>query len=334
MAIAMPKLSTSIPEAAKALSAGKLVAIPTETVYGLAADACNEQAVQSVFALKGRPSHNPLIVHVSGATMARRYARWNPLAERLAAAHWPGALTLVLPKRAGCPIATSVSAGGETIALRAPAHPMAQQLIEQFNGGLAAPSANRSGRISPTWPEHVIQEFLQADLLVLEGGPCAIGLESTVVDCTGDTPVILRPGSIGSDEIKAASLCHQPAKATDRLTCANGEHHIAGEKLKSPGLLTSHYAPTLPLRLEASQAGKGEALLGFGRVGGTHNLSPSGNLAEAAANLFAMLRALDDPACFCAIAVAPIPQTGIGIAINDRLRRAAAAKADKQYPEG
>lgn len=313
LSIYMAFLSTSLTEATQRLRAGLLVALPTETVYGLAADAANEAAVRSVFALKGRPSHNPLIIHVSGKEMAQRYVQWNALADGLAEAHWPGALTLVLPKREDCPIAPSVSAGGDTLAIRMPAHPLAQSVIAAFDGGLAAPSANRSGRVSPTCAQHVLSEFAAAELMVMDGGACEVGVESTVIDCTEGQARLLRSGSV---LIKSST-----PQVSD-----------SPKILKSPGMLTSHYAPSVPVRLNAVDVVADEALLAFGEpvLGADQalNLSPSRDMNEAAHNLFAMLRALDCPQKIRQIAVMPIPQTGIGIAINDRLARAAANKAD------
>lgn len=295
-----------------AWKAGQAVAMPTETVYGLAADASNGAAVARIYALKSRPQFNPLIVHVADAAMAERYVVWNDLADKLAYAYWPGPLTLVLKRRANCSISELVSAGGDTLAVRAPAHPVTRQLIAAFNGGLAAPSANRSGRVSPTTAAHVRSEFGDA-VAVVDGGACEVGIESTVVDCTGEKPVLLRPGSITRAMIE---------KVAGPI---GGASH--GGILLSPGQMESHYAPSIAVRLNATEVRQGEALLAFGAaLGGaiaTQNLSPSGDLIEAAANLFAHLRALDDPA-HRAIAVMPIPNEGIGEAINDRLRRAAA----------
>lgn len=318
----MAFLSTSELGALARLREGGLVAIPTETVYGLAADACNESAVRAVFAAKGRPPRNPLIVHVSDVAMAQRYVQWNDLADSLAAQHWPGALTLVLPRREGCPIAPSVSAGGDTLALRVPAHPAAHSLIEAFDGGLAAPSANRSGRISPTCAQHVMDDFLNDDIIVLDGGFCTLGLESTVVNCTNVHPIILRHGGVQLS-------CQELAIATDPIDRSQLERQFIGENLLSPGMLASHYAPSLPVRLNAVSVAPNEALLAFGvplaGAAATQNLSEGENLEEAAHNLFAMMRLLDAPH-YASIAVMPIPQLGIGIAINDRLARAAAPR--------
>lgn len=290
---------------------GGLVAIPTETVYGLAADASNGVAVARIYQTKQRPQFNPLIVHVADIKTAHRYVEWTPAATHLAEKFWPGPMTLVMKRRADCPISELVSAGGDTLAIRMPSHPATQQLLEAFGGGLAAPSANRSGRVSPTTAQHVREEFGD-ELLVIDGGPCRIGIESTVIDLTGDKPVILRPGVLTDEKIE--SIVGPLGQRT-------------GHKITAPGMLESHYAPSIRVRLNASDLAANEALLAFGKPlnsnGKMLNLSPAGDLAEAAANLFAYLRALDD-AAYAGIAVMPIPSDGIGEAINDRLRRAAA----------
>ncbi|MFO1242224.1 MAG: L-threonylcarbamoyladenylate synthase [Rickettsiales bacterium] len=306
-------------EAANFLRDRKLIAFPTETVYGLGANAEDNNAVSAIYKVKGRPQHNPLIVHVQDVTKAKAYGLFTPHAHRLATVFWPGPLTLVLNRVSGCPLSPSVSAGGSTVALRAPNHPLALSLLQAFGTGIAAPSANRSGRVSPTTAAHVESEFspLPPEIaMILDGGPCDVGIESTVVDCTGQEPVILRPGSITKEMIEAA-LC----------TSLTGSTPKSSSQLKSPGLLESHYAPSLPVRLNAESAEDGEALLGFGKTyaAPTLNLSESGDLAEAATHLFACLRALDVPQ-YKGIAVMPIPELGIGIAINDRLKRAAAKK--------
>lgn len=290
--------------------AGELVAIPTETVYGLAADATNGEAVARIYSTKGRPQFNPLIVHVAYVGMAERYVEWTDEAEKLADAFWPGPLTLVLKRRADCPISELVSAGGDTLAIRCPQHPVAHQLIAAYGEGIAAPSANRSGRVSPTTAQHVREEFGDA-VFVIDGGPCRHGIESTVVDLSGAAPAILRPGSITRQMLE---------KVLGPLGEAEGG-------IKSPGQLESHYAPNLAVRLNATTVDADEALLAFGPTplagaGAVLNLSAGGKLHEAAANLFAHLRALDD-ARYKAIAVMPIPEEGLGEAINDRLRRAA-----------
>ncbi len=458
-------MADPLQQAIAALRAGKLVALPTETVYGLAADACNDRAVQAIYDLKGRPSHNPLIIHVNGLSMTAAYVDITPLAERLAKQFWPGPLTLVLDKRSDCPISPLASGGGETLAVRMPDHPLAQAAIGGVGGGLAAPSANRSGHVSPTRPRHVRAEFPEADLLILDGGATAVGIESTVVDARGDAPIILRPGSITEEMLKEAiyppltlppkggeapkaqwgvpkahslHIIQNARKLRKNLTDAetflwsvlrnkqldgfrfrrqmpvgryiadfacleprliielDGGHHekqkdeertaflkaegfnvlrfwnhevleniegiieVIRERLHnfniplsvqaspslspplggrrsvateggmytslSPGLLSSHYAPSIPLRRNVTEVLPDEALLAFGPDPLTGaktvlNLSISGDLEEAAANLYASLRQLDTPE-HRAIAVMPIPETGIGRAINDRLRRA------------
>lgn len=301
-----------VDKAATLWKAGEVVAIPTETVYGLAADATNGAAVARIYALKSRPQFNPLIVHVADAAMAQRYVQWNDKAQALADAFWPGPLTLVLKRRSDCSISELVSAGGDTLAVRVPAHPATHQLLQAFGGGLAAPSANRSGRVSPTTAQHVRDEFGDA-VMVVDGGACDVGIESTVVDLSGDKPALLRPGSI--------------TRAMLEKTIGTLAEAKKGGALLSPGQMESHYAPSIAVRLNASSVTADEALLAFGTplkgAAKTCNLSESGDLIEAAANLFAALRALDDPA-LRAIAVMPIPGDGIGEAINDRLQRAAA----------
>jgi L-threonylcarbamoyladenylate synthase len=304
-----------IETAAAALNAGRLVAFPTETVYGLGADARNSRAVAAVFAVKGRPRFNPLIVHVPHLAAAAALADFNETARQLAARFWPGALTLVLPRLPAAPIAELATAGLDTIALRVPAHPMAQALLNASGLPIAAPSANRSGRVSPTTAAHVICDLGDQVAVVIDGGPTPLGLESTVVDVTGASPVVLRPGAIAREALAAA--LGRPIGIAGALT---------GQPT-SPGMLARHYAPLTPLRLEAREVESGEALLAFGRqlpphAGPVVNLSPGGDLLEAAANLFAALRRLD-AAGQRAIAVMPIPQQGLGEAINDRLQRAA-----------
>lgn len=310
----------SIARAAALLRAGKLVAFPTETVYGLGADATNDRAVASIFETKGRPTFNPLIVHVSGHDEAAFHAHFTPEADALARAFWPGGLTLVLPRRASTPISLLVSAGLDTVALRVPAHPVARALLLATGRPVAAPSANASGEVSPTRAAHVVASLggREALALVLDGGPCPLGIESTVVGFPQNgAPTLLRPGAIAREEIE-----HVLGRRLAEADAASGE---AGRS--SPGQLASHYAPRSPLRLDAGQAREGELLLGFGpSAEASLNLSPAGDLGEAAANLFAMLRALDARAAGRPIAVMPIPERGLGEAINDRLRRAAAPR--------
>ncbi len=293
--------------AARALRDGGLVLMPTETVYGLAADAANPNAVAAVYAAKGRPSFNPLIAHVADVGMARRVARFDARAEALAARFWPGPLTLVLPVADLLAVCDLARAGLDTVAVRAPAHPLAHALIAAFGGPVVAPSANRSGRPSPTVLADACEETGPAAAAALDGGPCAVGLESTVVGLL-DAPRLLRPGAVTRAEIEAVIGPLAEAEADAR---------------RSPGRLARHYAPNAPVRLDAARPRPGEAWLSFGPGGaGPWNLSPSGDLAEAAANLFAYLRAADRTAP-SGIAVAPIPHEGLGEAINDRLKRAA-----------
>lgn len=320
MRLAAPT-ADSIAEAARLLREGRLVAFPTETVYGLGGDATNERAVAAIFEAKGRPEFNPLISHVLDAAEAQKFVQWNDTAEKLAARFWPGPLTLVLPRCAGSAISLLATAGLDTVAIRAPSHPVAQALIRAAGRPVAAPSANRSGAISPTSAEHVAQSLGERVPLILDGGPCLIGVESTVLDLTTATPTLLRPGGATREAIEAAI---GPVALSDALPSGEAAR-------KSPGQLASHYAPARPVRLGATDVGADEGLLAFGPnvpPGAmlTYNLSPSGDLAEAAANLFAQLRALDRPG-IGRIAVMAIPQTGLGLAINDRLRRAAAGDA-------
>jgi L-threonylcarbamoyladenylate synthase len=307
----------AIAAAVRALRAGALVAFPTETVYGLGGDATSDTAVARIFAAKGRPRFNPLIVHVPGMAEAEAIARFDERAREAARAFWPGPLTLVLPRQADSGVSLLVSAGLDTVAIRIPAHPVAQDLLRATGRPLAAPSANRSGKVSPTEAAHLIGEFGDAVALVLDGGRCAVGVESTVLDLTGPTPTLLRPGGITLEAL-AEALGAVAVGGTDPVAP------------RSPGQLASHYAPALPLRMDAIDARPGEALLAFGATvpqgfAAMLNLSPKGDLIEAAANLFAMLRRLDRPD-FAGIAMMPIPEHGLGRAINDRLRRAAAPR--------
>ncbi|MBN8543384.1 MAG: threonylcarbamoyl-AMP synthase [Alphaproteobacteria bacterium] len=290
---------------------GELVGIPTETVYGLSADAESDLAVAKIYSMKSRPQFNPLIIHVANIEVAKKYAQWNPLAETLAQKFWPGPLTIVLPTVQPTVLSTLALAGGNTVALRAPSHPTFHVLLEKWGRGIAAPSANRSGRVSPTTAQHVRDEF--GDMLyVVDGGACDVGIESTVVDATDENGVaILRKGIITSEQLAAVV----PIIAAK------------DEVIKSPGMLLHHYAPSIPVRLNATRVEGDEALLAFGTdvpsgARTTLNLSPSGNLVEAAANLFGYLRILDHLP-HKMIAVMPIPEQGIGEAINDRLKRAA-----------
>jgi L-threonylcarbamoyladenylate synthase len=295
--------------AAGALREGKLVAFPTETVYGLGADATNGQAVAAIFAAKGRPSFNPLIVHVRNRAAAEALVEFTPDARALADAFWPGPLTLVLKRKEDSPLSLLASAGLDTVAIRVPSHPVAQMLVAQA-GPLAAPSANVSGNVSPTTAAHVAEELGGRVDIIVDGGPASVGVESTVIGFDAGRPVLLRPGGVAREEIER--VVGPLAAVTDA-------------KVQSPGQLESHYAPRAKLRLNARDARTGENLLAFGPSQAAYNLSSSGNLNEAASKLFAMLRALDKKAD--AIAVMPIPNEGLGEAINDRLRRAAAPRS-------
>jgi len=299
-----------IARAATLLRAGHLVAFPTETVYGLGADASNDRAVAGIFAAKQRPSFNPLIVHMADLAAAREIAEFDAVADRLAAAFWPGALTLVLPLKPGAKIAPLVSAGLPTIAIRVPDHPLAQALLRAAATPIAAPSANPSGKISPTTAAHVAAGLTGKIAAILDGGPCPVGLESTIL-ATTPAPALLRPGGLPTEAIEAC-LGHPLTRPTETKTP------------NAPGQLASHYAPTAQIRLNASQTQGDEILLGFGPVTATLNLSPSADLTEAAANLFHHLHALDKMGH--PIAVSPIPNQGLGRAINDRLQRAAAPR--------
>ncbi len=302
-----PATPANIATAAHILRYGGLVALPTETVYGLGADATQGEAVARIYESKGRPAFNPLIVHVADAAWVDDLAETNTHFHALARAFWPGPLTLILKRKDTCPVSKLVCAGLDSIALRMPNHPVALDLLRALGSPLAAPSANASGMLSPTRAEHVTG-LTRVDM-VLDGGPCREGLESTVVDLTSERPAILRPGPVTSA----------------MLTAVIGQLGVAGSGvMKSPGQLASHYAPRLPLRMNATRPEKTEAWLGFGPSdGATLNLSATGDLVEAAAHLFDYLYQLDDPERFAAIAVAPVPEEGLGAAINDRLRRAA-----------
>jgi L-threonylcarbamoyladenylate synthase len=310
--------------AAALLAAGELVAFGTETVYGLGADAANVRAVARVFDAKGRPHFNPLICHYASAEAA--FAHVEPVgpAATLARAFWPGPLTLVLPRVAQCPVALLAGAGLETLAVRVPAHPSARALIAAFGGPVAAPSANRSGQVSPTTAAHVLDGLGGRIAAVLDSGPCAVGVESTVLDLSG-AAFLLRPGGVPVEAIEALI---GPVGRGLPLAAA-----LAAGGLRSPGLLVSHYAPALPLRLDAATAAADEALLAFGLpppgAGAVFQLSASGDVVEAAANLFAGLRLLDAEGArlgLRGIAAMPVPPHGLGAAINDRLERAAAPR--------
>lgn len=308
--------------AASRLAAGDLVILPTETVYGLAADASNGEAVARLYAAKGRPSFNPLISHVADRAMAETHGVFDASASRLADAFWPGPLTLVVPRRPGSSICDLVTAGLDTVGLRLPDAPVARDIARLFGRPFAAPSANRSGRISPTTAEAAIEELGETVALVIDAGACRVGLESTIVACAGSDPVLLRPGGISRAQIE--TVLGQPLSLSDL--------HDPGRP-QAPGMLASHYAPNARVRLDAREVAPGEALLAFGpllpagadRAAMILNLSASGNLTEAAANLFTSLRRLDASGA-ATIAVSPVPDEGLGEAINDRLRRAAAPR--------
>jgi len=305
----------AIAEAAAALRRGELVAFATETVYGLGADATKARAVAAIFAAKGRPRFNPLISHVANVAAAERLGKLTAHGRRLADAFWPGPLTLVLERQPDCPIADLATAGLITLGVRVPAHPIAQQLLAAAGVPIAAPSANPSGLVSPTTAAHVAADLGERVAMILDGGPTAVGLESTVVDVTGKSPVILRLGGVAREAI--AEVIGAP------IEVATGH----ADKPASPGMLARHYAPATRLRLNARDVRDGEALLAFGpcipaHKGPVMNLSAAGDLTEAAANLFAALRTLDCTGA-TAIAAMPIPEAGLGEAINDRLRRAA-----------
>lgn len=317
----MPVVEATPDQIAKAgqlIRDGALVAFPTETVYGLGADATNGEAVARIFAAKGRPSFNPLIVHVPDLAGAERLAHLTPHGRKLAAAFWPGPLTLVMQRRTDAPIADLATAGLPTLAVRVPSHPVAQALLAASGRPVAAPSANRSGHVSPTLAQHVKEDLGNRVDLILDAGAAALGLESTVIDVSGETAVLLRPGGIPAEAIEAVlgTTLSAPVNNPEAPT--------------APGMLASHYAPTARLRLNATAALDNEALLAFGPAAPSRrmviNLSPAGDLTEAAAHLFAALRAFD-AAGYDAVAVMPVPGEGLGRAINDRLRRAAAPRA-------
>lgn len=313
MTLTLSPDEAGIARAADLLRRGELVAFPTETVYGLGGDARSDRAVAGIFAAKGRPSFNPLIVHLPDLAAAEAIAEIGPQARDLAVAFWPGPLTLVLPLRTDAGISPLVTAGLPTVAIRVPAHPLAQRLLRAFGGPVAAPSANPSGRVSPTRAEHVLDGLSGRIAAVLDGGPCAVGLESTIVQADPD-PILLRPGGLPVEALEAAL-------GTRLATLTPAKNPTA------PGQLASHYAPEAGVRLDATSARAGEVLVGFGAVKGALSLSETGDLVEAAARLFQTLREADRLAGVGGhIAFAPVPDTGLGLAINDRLRRAAAPR--------
>lgn len=314
-----------IAEAARLLLDGQLVAFGTETVYGLGADATRSAAVARVFDAKGRPHFNPLICHYPDAEAAFRQVTPSPEAALLAAAFWPGPLTLVLPRRITCPVALLAGAGLDTLAVRVPAHPVALALLQAVGRPIAAPSANRSGAVSPTTAEHVLDGLGGRIAAVVDGGSCAVGVESTVLDLTGPRPFLLRPGGVPREAIEAVV-----GPIGQGITPAAAEH---SRTLRSPGLLVSHYAPGLPVRLDAATVNAGEALLAFGPPlpgsATVFELSRAGDVAEAAARLFTGLRRLDAEGArlgLSGIAAMAVPMHGLGAAINDRLQRAAAPR--------
>lgn len=304
--------NAGLARAAVILSDGGLVAFPTETVYGLGADARNDRAVAGIYEAKGRPSFNPLIVHVASVEHARDYVEFNRSAEDLASAFWPGPLTLVVPLRPDSGISKLVTAGNDTLAIRVPHHPVARSLLTAFGGPVAAPSANPSGYLSPTTLEHVLLGLGGKFTAAIDGGNCSVGVESTIVDVSRE-PVLLRPGGIPKETLEDCI-----GRPLDQFS--NPSNPTA------PGQLVSHYATKAPLRLDAETVKEDEVYLGFHKCDGDMNLSPAGDLVEAAANLFLMLHDIDALADGRTIAVARIPMTGLGLAINDRLKRAAAPR--------
>jgi L-threonylcarbamoyladenylate synthase len=314
--------AAAIAQAVRHLAAGGLVAFPTETVYGLGADATNDEAVARLYEAKGRPAFNPLIAHVADRAAAQMLATFDADATRLATAFWPGPLTLVLPKAAACAVAELATAGLDSIAVRVPDHAVAQKILAGLARPVVAPSANRSGHVSPTTAAHVLADLGGRIDLIIDGGATAVGIESTIIACLG-APMLLRPGGVSREQIERVlgkSLADPPSGIT-----------AADDAPLAPGMLASHYAPRTPLRLDAQSVEAGEALLAFGptlakgaeKAARTLNLSTHGNVIEAAANLFSHLRALDGAGAKC-IAVMPIPRDNLGEAINDRLARAAA----------
>ena len=298
--------------AVEKLLLGDVVAVPTETVYGLAADATNDDAVSKIYAVKGRPSFNPLICHVSDATMAGHYVELSEAAEKLMSHHWPGPLTIVSKRKIDAPVSPTVTAGLETLAVRCPDNNITQGIIEKLGRPIAAPSANPSGQLSPTNAQSVLSSLGSKIPLVIDDGPTRVGIESTIIAVEQDKLTLLRPGTITVDEISATT----DLQVRDRQN----------NKITAPGQLSSHYAPTAQVRLNGNSSNS-DIFIGFGNVDGDFNLSASGDLHEAARNLFEVLRTADETGA-AAIAVAPIPNEGVGIAINDRLKRAAAPRPE------
>ena len=319
-------------QAGRALREGRLVALPTETVYGLAADATNDAAVARIYEAKGRPSFNPLIAHVPDLAAAQAQGVFNADALALARAFWPGPLTLVVPVAPACRVSLLARAGLDTLALRAPAHPVAQAILRAAGAPVAAPSANRSGRVSPTTAGHVAADLADRIDLIVDGGPCSVGVESTIVACLEDgAPRLLRPGGVARADIERV-LGRELAQGAQAGSVEEGRTEEGqGAQVLAPGMLASHYAPRAPVRLNARSVEPGEAALDFAAClaqapGLRLDLSARGDLREAAARLFDCLRRLDAPGVR-GIAVAPIPNEGLGEAINDRLARAAAPRA-------
>ena len=316
----LPADAATVAKAAQRLKEGGLVAFPTETVYGLGADATKAEAIARLYEAKGRPLFNPLIAHVGSFEAARRIARFDAIAVKLAEAFWPGPLTLVLPKTLNCAVADLATAGLDTVAVRLPIHAIARSILDAFGGPVVAPSANLSGHVSPTSAEHVAADLSGRIDLIVDGGPVTVGVESTIVGCF-DTPMLLRPGGLPREAIERV-LGQQLVRPPQDLALETSQP-------LAPGMLASHYAPRTPVRLNAKEVRAGEALLAFGpdRISGTDralavmNLSARGDLNEAATHLFGYLRALDAIGA-STIAVAPVPHHGLGEAINDRLRRA------------
>jgi L-threonylcarbamoyladenylate synthase len=325
MTLGLAADAAGLERAAEILRAGGLVAFPTETVYGLGADATNDRAVAAIFAAKGRPHFNPLICHYPDAVAAFRHVEADARAERLATRFWPGPLTLVLKRRIDCPVALLAGAGLETLAVRVPADPRIATLLRLVGRPVAAPSANRSGHVSPTTAEHVLEGLAGRIDAVVDGGPCVVGVESSVLDLTGERPFLLRPGGV---PLEALTEAIGPIGVGITPEIAE-----AARFLRSPGLLVSHYAPELPVRLRAESVSPDEALLAFGPplpgAGRVFQLSETGDTVEAAARLFAGLRWLDAEGHrlgLSRIAAMTVPETGLGRAINDRLQRAAAPR--------
>jgi L-threonylcarbamoyladenylate synthase len=321
----LPAGQAAVTAAARTLASGGLVAFPTETVYGLGADAANPAAIAHLYQAKGRPAFNPLIAHVGDLAAAKKIARFDAAAEKLAEAFWPGPLTLVLPKTENCVVADLATAGLDTVAVRVPAHPVAREILRAFGGPVVAPSANLSGHVSPTDAAHVESDLAGLIDLIVDGGPVEVGVESTIVGCF-ESPMLLRPGGVPREDIERVlgRALAQPPQEVD----------VDSAQPLAPGMLASHYAPRTRVRLYAENVAPDEALLAFGlhRLHGADdavaimNLSANGDLAEAAANLFGYLRSLDAKGAKT-IAVMPIPNEGLGEAINDRLRRAAVGRA-------